>query len=251
MSHGELQESEYRFPYHWIPEAERSWSSTRRLEWGLEYLGTLHAVLDAVVPLRPTRVLDFGCGDGRLACELSDAGVPNVVGVDLSASAIAFATAFAHRCENPPVFHAVAVAELDPRVFDVCVAMEVLEHISDADIEDVVLQIHRRLAEDGRFIVTVPSTRRPVHEKHYRHYDIELLCSQLAPYFALEDVRYVHRVGRTATALRRLAHNRLFDASNEHVLRWVTGRYKRSVQYATRSTGAHLLATFRREGGST
>ena len=249
----ELQEAEYEFPYHWIPASQPAWAGTRRLEWGFEYLGTMEAVIDAVLSLGPRRVLDLGCGDGRLTCELADRGIREVVGVDLSSTAIGFARAFAANRARPPEFHCAELGDLESMPpFDVCVAMEVLEHIHDGEVPAVVRDVYEHLTPGGAFVVTVPTRTRPVHEKHYRHYDLDLLIGHLAPHFTLQRALYLHRVGRTATTIRRICHNRLFDLSHPGLLARLAVAYRDRVQYAAEADGAHLLAVFtgRQEPGA-
>jgi 2-polyprenyl-3-methyl-5-hydroxy-6-metoxy-1,4-benzoquinol methylase len=252
-SREQLQAAEYEFPYHWIPtrRAGGAWDSTRRLEWGYEYLATLDAVAEAVVALTPERVLDFGCGDGRLACALAERGIGHVVGVDLSPAAIHFAAGFALACSPPPDFRCVPVADLVvDRPFSVCVALEVLEHIPDDEVRPTVAELHRLVAPGGHLVVSVPTRLRPVHAKHYRHYDVHQLVAELEPYFSLRTAAYIHRVGPVATFLRRLCHNRVADLASERWLGTVSSLYRARVLEATPATGAHLIATFGRCEGT-
>lgn len=91
-------------------------------------------VTDLVAAAGARRVLDVGCGEGRLLATLArDGAAPTLAGVDVSASAL---TAAARRLERWPhvTLWQSSLGYTDPRCrgFDVVVAMEVIEHI-DAD----------------------------------------------------------------------------------------------------------------------
>jgi SAM-dependent methyltransferase len=100
MSKELLQEQQYLFPYHHPPHADESgvWEVARTLWWGYGYLAVLEVVLGELLRHRPKRVLDFGCGDGRLLCELKRIGIPEIAGVDLSDRALFFARGFLPDC---------------------------------------------------------------------------------------------------------------------------------------------------------
>lgn len=99
----------------------RSWSTnagawTRAVRAGgieSRRLVTDAAVVDAVVGLRPERVLDVGCGEGWLARALAERGI-GVTGVDVSPELVEDA-----RREGGGDFHAASYAEIaaDPARF--------------------------------------------------------------------------------------------------------------------------------------
>lgn len=244
----QIQEAEYEFPYHWIPTlSARRWSSVRRLEWGFEYLAVLTSVADSVHALAPDSVLDFGCGDGRLACLLAKSGVREVVGVDTSERAIAFARAFATGEHLAPTFLCEDVNQIEGvGDFSVCVAMEVLEHVPPLDIPPIVNRLHQLTADGGALVVSVPTKCRPIHPKHFRHYDTSQLVSELLPFFRLEHAVYVHAGRPLAKLLRRINHNRLVDVSNHTVLGWTTAIYRQFVLTSSPKHGTHIVATFRK-----
>ena len=82
--------------------------------------------------------------------------------------------------------------------FDVVIASEVLEHLSDTDIERSLREIGRILAEDGAFIGTVPARERLADQEavcpscatrfhrwgHQQSFDQKRLRNTLAPHFA-------------------------------------------------------------------
>jgi len=80
------------------------------------------------------RVLDIGCGAGLLCEPLSRLGA-QVIGVDPSASNIAAARLHAEKGHLSIDYRCTTVDEMDLRErFDVVLAMEVIEHVSDVGL---------------------------------------------------------------------------------------------------------------------
>jgi SAM-dependent methyltransferase len=92
----------------------------------------------AQLPPAPSRVLEVGCGDGRLARALDDLGY-RVVAIDPAAP-------------EGAIFHAVSLEDFaDPARFDAVVASRALHHIPD--LAWALSKLHRLLVPDGRLIV--------------------------------------------------------------------------------------------------
>ncbi|MGI6009846.1 MAG: class I SAM-dependent methyltransferase [Methanomethylophilus sp.] len=93
------------------------------------------------------RVLELGCGNGKTARALADAGA-EVTGVDFSPSAIA-------ECKkllgDRAGFVEADIRELPfgDSSFDKVVAFHVLEHLPDEDVPDAIKEIHRVLIPHG------------------------------------------------------------------------------------------------------
>jgi SAM-dependent methyltransferase len=90
------------------------------------------------MPPAPSRILEVGCGDGRLARALDDLGYP-VVAIDPAAPAGA-------------LFRVVSLEEFtEPGCFDAVVASRSLHHIHD--LTGALSKLQRLLVRGGRLIV--------------------------------------------------------------------------------------------------
>jgi 2-polyprenyl-3-methyl-5-hydroxy-6-metoxy-1,4-benzoquinol methylase len=242
-----IQSDEYDFPYHWIPEDRAGrWTVSRVATNGFEYLGLLVAVRDLVLGRSPQRVLEIGCGDGHLAGQLATGEVPEIVGVDLVEQAIGYAKAFNARHSPRTRFYTTAVQELGEADFDVAVAMEVLEHIPEGVLPEVVVAIWERVRPGGWFVVSVPTDNMPVSAKHERHYTVELLATHLAPHFDVVETHYQHRITRQQVWLSRALANRFVAVRHPAALRAAASYYRRRLQPARSHDGVQLIVVARR-----
>lgn len=242
-----LQSLEYTFPYHWIPERRgTAWVPARSMEWAHEYFRILFRVSDLAQEMKPVRVLDFGCGDGRLSHELLTTTNATLVGIDRQDEAIQFARAFNLPQAARGTFVCGELAGLSEGDFDVVIAMEVLEHIPLDEYPAVIEQLWERMKPRGRFIVSVPTTNRPVQEKHERHFTAESLAASLKPRFVVRSVEYVHSVRRLTAGISRLAANRYFVLLSRRLNAPLTRIYNRIERHTRAEDGAHLIAVFDR-----
>lgn len=111
-------------------------------------------LLAALAQARPARVLDVGCGDGRL---VSLYAAPEVVCVDSSAAAV---EATAARGLDARLADATGLPFQDG-TFDVVTANHVLYHLPDP--EAAIAEIARVLRPGGRFL-GIYGTPRHLHE---------------------------------------------------------------------------------------
>lgn len=181
------QESEYAFPYHYIPVVKGSkFSSTRHWDWGFRYLGGMHVALDILTAQPFGSLVDIGCGDGRFLREVANrCPDAQLLGVDASARAIRLAQAL-----NPNIDYRVhdIVTHGAPGRFDVATLIEVIEHIPPADVPRFLSAVADMLPAGGRLILTVPHRNKPLIEKHYQHFTAAQLRELLTPHFSAPDV---------------------------------------------------------------
>lgn len=118
---------------------------------------------------RPKSVVEFGCGPGAMIEKFCDLRVPQVAGFDTNEH---FKCYFLER--NPHYGHAYYVgnfldAELEG-VFDLCVAVEVFEHIPD----DLLLPFIAKMADHFRvlFFSSTPYRDTKVFDKQWGHCSI-------------------------------------------------------------------------------
>lgn len=105
-----------------------------------------------------TRVLDIACGEGYGTALIADWGACDVLGVDISAEAIAAARLNFPR-ENTRYLCADAVAAEDPLAgeapFDLIVCFETFEHVSDPDL--LLRRLASWLRPNGTIVISCPN----------------------------------------------------------------------------------------------
>jgi len=118
--------------------------------------------------LRPGRVLDIACGVGygtRLLAERGG-GAVRVVGVDVSAAAVAHA---GERYGGAGVEYRAcdALSFEDPEGFDTIVSLETVEHVSDPEL--LIEKLVGLLRPGGVLVASVPTTPSVDLNPHHRH----------------------------------------------------------------------------------
>ena len=249
QSKGALQEHQYDFPYHHIPQwAGDRFQQARQLDWGFEYASYVSFLLDQLNEIPFQRVLDVGCGDGRFLAELS-ARQPQkeLVGIDTSERAVLLAQALVP--DVLWVHGSIAESPALPGPADVVTLIETLEHIPPPAIPDFLAGIDRFLSPTGRLLLTVPSKNLSLRDKHFQHFDEFTLEDALGPRFLIEELHWVNRsVKYVSRAYRRLLSNSLFILNNETLLRRLYRIYLDHLFHASARDGTRLVAVCRKAG---
>jgi len=136
-------------------------------------------------------VLDAGCGVGYGSAMLARAGANEVVGLDLSAKAVAAASAAAP-ANASFVAGDVHALPFEARRFELVVCFEVIEHVDAQD--DVIAELARVLAPGGVLAISSPNRDvYPAGNPHHLHeYVPEELRAALAAHFEHVQLRRQH-----------------------------------------------------------
>lgn len=188
MNRFEIQDNQYSFPYHYIMYGNYPQQIFSRHLW---YKTATDVIVDIVNSIHPKSLLDVGCGDGCLLKVMSSNKEIDLYGADMSQNAILLAQAI-----NPSVNFICDDFNNIEKKFDCITCIEVIEHISDELLPTFIKGLSDKLNENGKLIVSVPTIARPVHPKHFRHYDLNLLqqeFSDYAPDLKIESVKYMNK----------------------------------------------------------
>ena len=142
---------------------------------------------------RRKRVLDVGCGAGYGSAELANTA-GSVTGIDIGADAIAYATENYSRANLHFQEGGAAALPFTDGSFDLVVAFEVIEHLSDW--EQLITEARRVLSPGGQFVVSTPNkayyaeSRRltgpnPFHEHEFEFVEFKQALEQHFPHVLL------------------------------------------------------------------
>ena len=118
------------------------------------YFASDRAELVRQLPTPIGRVLDVGCGEGRTAVGLRQAGATRIVGIELESAAAAAAAESYDEVREGPV-----ESELDRIAgpFDTILLYDVLEHLVDP--WELLRRLHGVAAPGARVHVSIPNAR--------------------------------------------------------------------------------------------
>ncbi len=176
----QTQEDRYQLPLTWFVDP-----ATRR---GRRKFGRIKRLFD-ILPesIANKKILDFGCGGGRVASELVKKGAA-VTGVDFSERALSFARLLV---PGATFLHddGKGLPYADSS-FDYVTMFEVLEHIPPEEIPGVLKELARVLKPDGRLVLSVPSLNldKDAFKAHFQHFSPDSLRQTLGTSFEVETM---------------------------------------------------------------
>lgn len=118
----------------------------------------LHQLLGLLEPYKGGAILEIGCGGGELIAALRNIGFSNVIGVDGSEEQVSAAKA-----SGIPVMFGDVTEFLmkTENLFDVILAIDLLEHLEAEDLLDTTLSAFDCLAPGGIFVARLPNPQSP------------------------------------------------------------------------------------------
>jgi 2-polyprenyl-3-methyl-5-hydroxy-6-metoxy-1,4-benzoquinol methylase len=225
-----IQENQYSFPYHYIPDLTNGFSQTKNLFWGYEYLSYLNFILKKLKSMPFNSLLDIGCGDGRFLHEAKKV-FPNAIllGVDSSPKAISLAKTI-----NPEInfiCNDIQKTNLNDQ-YDIITLVEVLEHIKPPEIDSFLRATRHCLKTKGKLIIAVPSDNQKTAPKHYQHFNIKMLKNLLDDSFQIEEIYYLNKIGPEDKIISRLLGNRFFILNHKKSLKYIYDYYIKNLLIA-------------------
>lgn len=148
-----------------------------------------------VAPARGGRLIDYGCGDGTFI-GMMHGQFQACVGADNDAAQLEDCRARLGAIENVRFITTGALDARDAGAYDAVTCMEVLEHCVEAVRHDVIAELRRLVAPNGRVIVSVPIETGP-------SLVAKQVARRLAAWRNLGD--YSHSERYTAGELARMA----------------------------------------------
>jgi 2-polyprenyl-3-methyl-5-hydroxy-6-metoxy-1,4-benzoquinol methylase len=221
------QDSEYNFPYHYIPQFRNNYKQFFLWGWSKNYTSAIEFLLKEISnDLKNNDVIfDIGCGDGRLTQELAiEFTNTSIIGIDYSKKAIDLA-----RAMNPTLeFYNIDIIKNNfHKKCNLVTLIEVFEHIPLDSCDEFIESIYNVLDSTGILYLTVPHINVPVSDKHFQHFDIDMLKKYFSKYFHFEDIRYIQKNSFFLKIMNRLMSNSLFIISNAKLNNVIYSLYKK------------------------
>jgi 2-polyprenyl-3-methyl-5-hydroxy-6-metoxy-1,4-benzoquinol methylase/glycosyltransferase involved in cell wall biosynthesis len=146
-------------------------------------------------------VFDFGCGTGYGSAMLA-AVADTVTGLDIDASAIAWATESHHSQRLRYICSADLGAALPSGSFDLVTCFEMIEHVDFATQCAVIASLARLLKPDGTLIISTPNPEVTklygANPYHLREMTLEEFDALLRPHFP--HIQFIEQRVRTSIA---------------------------------------------------
>ena len=243
----QIQDDDYAFPYHYVPQFQPGYSHTYSWPWGLYYVSVMELLLEKVRLLNPSAIADVGTGDGRLVRELARM-IPDarVTGIDYSDRGIQLSMAL-----NPGLDFRCQDIVRDPpmETFDVVTLVEVFEHIPPELTADFIAALRSMMCDDGHLIVTVPHQNVPVSRKHFQHFSAASLKTHFEPHFELEETVFLNKRHYMVRWMRELLENKYFILVHWGICNRLYNAYKRFFLVSDEARCSRLYMRFRPKSG--
>ncbi len=206
-SEQKIQENQYDFPYHYIPQFEGNFTQHVSWSWGVNYCATIEFLIKKISNKKFNTLADIGTGDGRLVRELSKAFPEKIIeGIDYSDQAISLAKALNTQLS----FKQADITKLKDDKFDLITLIEVFEHIPMELCHDFVFGLKNLLTDDGRILLTVPHKNKPLSEKHFQHFTKDSIMEYFSEFFNIVEYQPIDKISRFVRYLKKISNNKYF-----------------------------------------
>ncbi len=242
MKEQDLQDAEYAFPYHYVSRFKDGFNQTFTDTWGIHYVSTIEYLLQRLVELQWSSLLDIGCGDGRMTREIKlRFPYRNVSGIDFSTRAIQLAKAMNQDIPDISFDSRDITIRQSIETYDIALLMEVLEHIPLESTSDFIAGVHAQLVTGGTLLLTVPHANKPIEYKHFRHFDSISLRAVLEPNFEIIEILPFERRSLMIKLLRLLLGNRLYILNSTMLLNLTYRFYKKNLFHCRRENDCQRI----------
>lgn len=243
----QIQDDEYTFPYHYIPEYEKQFTLAKSWSWGMQYISAIEFVLNKIASIKFSSVCDVGTGDGRLVRELKRRfPEKEIIGIDYSETAIALAKALNPNC----YFESINILDNTyKKKYELITLIEVFEHIPLDTCENFVQSLYNLLSEDGVLILTVPHVNKSVNDKHFQHFTKNKINSYFSNKFLIEELIFFEDQKRSIIKkfIRLLIYNNIFILNNKEILNYFYAVYKKKYFLSDEKNCGRIFVKMRKK----
>ena len=237
-----IQEEEYIFPYHYIPDFTIFPQHFRVWSWSYRYIAGLDLVLSKIANQPFESILDFGCGDGRFLNILY--GIygegKKYYGVDISERAIAFANAF--NFDSNIKFTSKNIIDYKLKNnFDLITSIEVIEHINPEMLNHVIGRLTNLLRVSGKLILTCPHVNKKLNSKHFQHFSKDGIKKILGESYKIQFY-YFDKKSRWFTILYSFIYiNPILIFTNKYINAFMYWFYQRFMFHCDNETNCERM----------
>ncbi len=238
-----IQEEEYSFPYHYIPEY-KNFTQSHNWTWGINYIAAIELILNKVKEVQVDSIIDIGCGDGRLTREIFKNINDNVIGIDYSSKAINIAKSL-----NPNIDFINKDISKDSlnNKYDLAVMIEVFEHIPIDQCENFIKGISNIINPNGALLLTVPHKNKPLQDKHFQHFDSDLINNYFEKYFEIEELIFFDKKTKLTKVLKIVLSNKLYILNNQKLKNIIYKTFKNHCFETSEDRCLRLFAKLKRK----
>lgn len=130
------------------------------------------------------------------------------------------------------------------RKFDIVTLIGVLEHIPPQRINDFLKSIHRLLNDNGKLILTVPSTNLSIKSitRHFQHFDDTSPIDILSGYFSVTQVHYINKENLLTKFIAKVFTNSFLILNHDGMKDGLFSFYLGHGSRADKNNGVRLFA---------